>query len=181
VAPFSLWDEEHTDEPATLAADDGGRGWDLGSDRRGPRGSPDARGKNERPFTPTADEKTLVDLTNKERQKNDLPPLKPNAKLFEAARAHSANMAKQKELKHELDGKDFATRVKEAGYAYGRVGENIAMGPKDFPTVMRLWMESPAHKANILNKDYTEVGIGIARDSEGVPYYTQVFAAPLEP
>src|SRR5437867_3138573 len=52
------------------------------------------------------EEKALLELTNKEREKAELPPLKANEKLFKAARAHSTNMAKQNKLDHKLDDKD---------------------------------------------------------------------------
>src|SRR5713101_1572450 len=61
-------------------------------------------------------EQAILDATNKEREKEKLPPLKPNKTLCEVARAHSANMAKQGKMEHELDGKTPADRVKAAGY-----------------------------------------------------------------
>ena len=76
----------------------------------------------------TADEKTILELTNKARADKSLPPLTLDPKLTEAARAHSANMAKKEEMNHVLDGRNPADRVKEAGYKYAWSGENIAFG-----------------------------------------------------
>jgi uncharacterized protein YkwD len=124
-------------------------------------------------------ERVLLDLTNKAREKEKLHPLKFNATLLSVAREHSANMARQHEMNHELDGKTPAARVKEAGYRYRRMGENIAFGERQtLQDVVRHWLESPGHRANILNGDYEEIGIGLARDDRGVVYYTQVFGTP---
>ena len=68
-------------------------------------------------------------------------------------------------------------RVLKAGYKNGFVGENIAAG-QAFPAkeAVATWMNSEGHKANILNKDYEYIGIGMARNAKGEYYYTQVFA-----
>src|SRR5579871_6416930 len=76
-------------------------------------------------FKLSENEQAVVDLTNAERKKAGLDPLKPNPKLFDAARSHVANMAKQDKLEHDLDGKTSADRVTAAGYVFARTGENI--------------------------------------------------------
>jgi uncharacterized protein YkwD len=135
---------------------------------------------NER-FQLSKDEQAVLDLTNQERAKQKLEPLKPNPILFRVARDHSANMAKKRELKHDLDDKTPGQRVKDAGYVYQEMAENIASGmplsPKD---ALELWMKSEQHKANILKEAVTEIGIGLARNDKGEVYFTQVFAAPLK-
>ncbi len=124
------------------------------------------------------DEKAILDLTNKEREKEKLPPLKPNARLFQAARAHSQNMANQEWMLHELDGKGPGDRIQAAGYRHQGYGENIAYGFRDLEKIMQMWMDSEIHRANILDKRRTEIGIGIAYSERDRPYYTQVFATP---
>jgi uncharacterized protein YkwD len=132
--------------------------------------------KPEGKFEMTPDEKSVLELTNAEREKNKLPPLKPHPILFKVARAHSANMAKQDKLAHELDGKEPWQRVQAAGYKSSWVGENVAAG-EEFPpkVVVHDWMESKPHRENILNATYVEIGIGIATSAKGELYYTQVF------
>jgi uncharacterized protein YkwD len=126
----------------------------------------------------TADEKTVLELTNKSRAEQKLPPLTINALLTDAARRHSENMAIKGEMKHILDGKNPAQRIKEAGYKYTYAGENIAMGENTpVPQIFEAWMKSQGHRANILNSDYREIGIGIARDDKGRIYYTQAFGS----
>jgi uncharacterized protein YkwD len=129
-------------------------------------------------FEISADEQTILDLTNKEREKEKLPPLKPNARLFKAARDHSQNMANQEWMLHELDGKSLIDRLRAAGYRYSTAGENIGSGFKDRETLMKMWMDSEIHRANILSKRFQEIGIGVAYSETDSPYYTQVFASP---
>jgi uncharacterized protein YkwD len=134
-------------------------------------------------FKLSADEQTLLDLLNKARAKEKLPPLKPNPVLFKVARAHSANMAKQKKMAHELDGKKPPQRVDEAGYDYRFVAENVGVSesegePVPLADVHEEWMKSKAHRKNILSPKFQEVGIGLGRNKDGQVYYTQVFATP---
>jgi uncharacterized protein YkwD len=127
----------------------------------------------------TADEQKLLQLTNQERKKARLPPLKMNLTLVAVARAHSANMARQGKMEHVLDGKAPNRRVTEGGYRWASVAENIATGEGwDLEDVMKDWMSSKIHRDNILARKFTEIGIGIADDGKGNVYFTQVFARP---
>ena len=129
---------------------------------------------------PTDDEKAVVEFTNKERMKEKLPALKINPVLTSVARAHSENMAKTGMFDHVLDGKNPADRLKAAGYRCLLCGENISLGEGGFSPaeVVKGWMDSKLHKANILHPKFTEIGVGIARNGKGETYYTQVFALP---
>lgn len=133
----------------------------------------------------SADEKALVELLNKARAKEKLPALTINATLCAVARKHSANMAKNGKLAHELDGKKPKDRVTDAGYDYRSMGENIAWAdegsdntPPKPADVHEMWMKSKVHKDNIVASKYTEIGIGIVRGPKGDWYYTQVFGRP---
>lgn len=124
-------------------------------------------------------EKAVLDLTNAARTKEKLKELKADALLFQVAREHAANLAKQGVLTHVVDGKDPAQRVKESGYSYSWVGENIAAGDSWTPeTVFKVWMQSQIHRDNILDKNYREIGIGVVRADNGNVYFVQVFASP---
>ena len=125
------------------------------------------------------DEKAVIELTNAERKKADLPPLTANPKLFAAARAHAGNMAKQDKLAHELDDKTAEDRLKAASYKYSRYGENIGWKYDTPKVAIAAWMDSPIHKENILTKDFTEIGVAVAKNAKGEPYWVQVFGAPL--
>ncbi len=138
-----------------------------------------------KPDKPAADEFKMSDLerdilnrTNAERKKKDLPELKPNPKLFAAARKHSDHMARLDKLAHELEGSKLPDRIKEAGYPGSYVGENAAAGLMDADEVVMGWMNSEGHRRNILDGKFTEIGIGIAKASNGTLYFTQVFGKP---
>jgi uncharacterized protein YkwD len=125
-------------------------------------------------------ESQILELTNQERKKKELPLLRHNPVLSQLARAHSANMAKQGKMDHILDGKTPFDRMRDAGYQFKRGGENIAAGEAKvaLTDVIRTWMESKGHRENILGTDFTEIGVGVAKGKDGQIYYTQVFAAP---
>ena len=119
-------------------------------------------------------EKDIVDLTNKERAKQKLPPLKLNLLLFQTARKHSANMAKQNKLAHELDGKGPFDRMKAEGYdAPG--GENCAAGQKTAAEAVAAWMADKGHREAILDEAFTAICVGAVPNAKGMLYYTQDF------
>jgi uncharacterized protein YkwD len=124
-----------------------------------------------------ADEKAILSLINKEREKEGLQALTANAKLNRAARSHSLNMAKQKQMDHTLDGKGPGDRLKDEGYSFRNFGENCAKGALSPVSAVQMWMNSSGHKTNILTGEFIETGIGIA-GSQKQKYYTQVFAVP---
>jgi hypothetical protein len=81
-------------------------------------------------------------------------------------------------MEHELNGKKVSDRAQDAGYKYFLVEENIAYNQKDAAAVVTAWMNSPHHRENLLNPDITQIGIGIALNAKGEPYYTQDFGRP---
>jgi uncharacterized protein YkwD len=121
----------------------------------------------------------VLALTNAERAKVGCKALTINAKLTEAAQAHSADMAAKDYFAHDSqDGTSPFDRIKAIGYNFRAAAENIAYGQPTAASVMDAWMNSPGHKANILNCTYTQIGIGYALRS-GTPYWTQDFGTPL--
>src|SRR5262245_13568473 len=131
------------------------------------------------------DEKSLLSLLNKTRQKEKKTALALNKVLCAVARKHSENMAKQEKMSHVLDGKGVAQRVTAADYDYRVVAENLATAqgnagdPAPDPAdIHKHWMDSKNHRDNILNGRFTEVGLGRAISKKGNYFYTQVFAAP---
>jgi uncharacterized protein YkwD len=109
------------------------------------------------------------------------PPLRLDALLNRAAATHAGNMAKHRKLQHEgFDGSTPGERARAAGYAWRAVGENIAAGPTTAKSVVRLWLDSPGHCANLMSADYTEMGIAFAVDRQqasGV-YWAQTLGRP---
>ena len=128
----------------------------------------------------------VVELTNIERAKVGLQPLTLNLQLANAAQDHSRSMAQDDFFSHTgADGSTVGSRVQDNGYQYANAGENIAVGQTTAEQVVASWMNSPGHRANILNENYTEIGIGyeyLADDTGSVNYnhyWTQVFGRPL--
>ncbi|GAA3048218.1 hypothetical protein GCM10017562_07930 [Streptomyces roseofulvus] len=118
----------------------------------------------------------VISLVNAERAKAGCGPLTANATLTSAAQGHSDDMAARDFFDHtNPDGDGPGERVTAAGYPWTTYGENIAKGQTTPEQVMDAWMNSPGHRANILNCDFKEIGVGIHTD--GGPYWTQVFGA----
>ena len=132
----------------------------------------------EKEFEITPEEEALITFSNKQREQHGLAALKASGKLFEAARKHSANMAKQQILSHTLGKKSVEDRVRKGGYKYFTVGENIGWNEPSPEAMVDAWMNSPGHRENILNKNFTEIGVAIVKDDQDQPYYTQVFGRP---
>lgn len=129
-------------------------------------------------------EREVVRLTNELRAANGLDPLEANAALSEAAENHSLDMAEEDFFSHSgSDGDRVGDRARDAGYDWAMVGENIAAGQNTPEEVVQAWADSPGHRANMLNEDFTEIGVGFIEDDDGVgygEYWTQVFGVTSE-
>jgi len=121
----------------------------------------------------------VVDRTNAERARHGLRALTVDARLAAAAQAHSVDMVQRGFFAHESpDGRQVWDRAVAAGYAYRKVAENIAAGQRTAEEVVRGWMGSPGHRANILDGDLTQIGVGRADGGSYGVYWTQVFGTP---
>jgi uncharacterized protein YkwD len=119
---------------------------------------------------------------NQVRQENKLQPLQWSAKIAEVARSHSTRMATKRFFSHE-DPKfgGPANRLSMAGIAWRRCGENIfeEYGEADpVRAAVRGWMQSSGHRKNILTREFTHTGIGVAVGRGGAYTITQMFATP---
>jgi uncharacterized protein YkwD len=115
------------------------------------------------------------------KQFSSTRPLAWNAKLANAALAHSREMASLDYFSHAgKDGSQVDKRAQQQGYQWRRIGENIAGGPGSPKKVVSGWLASPGHCSNIMNPEYTEMGTAYAVNPESseVIYWTQVFGAP---
>ena len=119
----------------------------------------------------------VVDLVNAERAKAGCGALAVDDKLTLAAQRHSQDQADHKSMTHTgSDGSDVGQRLDRVDYRWRTYGENVAWNQQTPAAVMDAWMNSPGHRANILNCAFTEIGVGVA--SSNGPYWTQDFAAP---
>jgi uncharacterized protein YkwD len=124
---------------------------------------------------------TVFLLTNRERVRASLTPLRRNADLARIAQLQAEQMAAAGKLAHEVPGSRYptlASRMKLIGYQYRSVGENVAEGYTSGAALLAGWMTSAPHRANILSVRYTETGVGMARAKSGRTYTAQVFARP---
>jgi uncharacterized protein YkwD len=119
-------------------------------------------------------EDLAVRLTNAQRAQHGCSALRIDSHLRTAARAHSKDMRVRHYFEHNsLDGRTPWDRIKAAGYSQPGA-ENIAMGYATAQAVVSGWMNSPGHRANILNCSLKAVGIGVEYGSGG-PWWTQDF------
>jgi uncharacterized protein YkwD len=110
---------------------------------------------------------------NRTRHRYHLHRLRLNKKLSRAARRHARDMARRNYFSHDtLGGGSFLDRIRRTGYLKNAhswiVGENLAWGSRGYSrpqVIMKMWMNSPGHRANILNGSFREIGIGVAYDA----------------
>ena len=127
---------------------------------------------------PSAREQFFFDSANRERLAQQLPPLKWNSELAEAARQHALLMAKQDNLSHQLPGEPpLGQRAAQAGARFSEIGENIAVGPR-VQSIHTGWMHSPGHRANILDAHFTALGVGVIEDN-GQLYAVEDFSTAI--
>lgn len=116
----------------------------------------------------------VVRLVNKERVKAGLKEVTIDKNIEAAALVR----AKETEISFSHtrpNGTSFSTVLKENGVSYRGAGENIAWGQSSPEEVMNGWMNSPGHRANILNEKFTKIGVGYYRSASGRNYWTQLF------
>jgi uncharacterized YkwD family protein/spore coat assembly protein SafA len=121
-------------------------------------------------------ENQVINLVNVERAKAGLAPLKANWQLSRVARYKSQDMINNNYFDHisPTYGSPF-NMMENFGIKFTAAGENIAMGQNTPQEVMNAWMNSPGHRSNILSPAYTDIGVGLAKTSSGVCYWTQDF------
>jgi uncharacterized protein YkwD len=104
-------------------------------------------------------EKQLIEQTNAQRAKYGLPPLAVDQSLEKTARSHTVWMTNSRNLQHSNIN----------------VGENIAMGQRTTGEAVTDWMNSPGHRANILNSSYKRTGVAAFQTPDGTIYWCQQF------
>ncbi|WP_445683122.1 CAP domain-containing protein [Solibacillus sp. FSL H8-0538] len=118
-------------------------------------------------------EAAVVELTNAERAKAGLQPLQAYTPLMAAAREKSQDMKDKNYFSHTSPtyGSPF-DRLKALGISYQAAGENIAKGQRTAEEVVTAWMNSEGHRANILNENFTHIGVGYVKEGN---IWTQQF------
>ncbi|MDJ0571516.1 MAG: CAP domain-containing protein [Pleurocapsa sp. MO_192.B19] len=125
----------------------------------------------------------ILELVNNERANVGLDSLSIDDQLDQAANLHTDEMVQADQMSHQLPGEaSLGDRVSATGYNWTRLGENVAAGYTTPESVVEGWMNSPGHRENILNPEFTSIGIGYdnAPDDNNSfndfdVYWTQVF------
>lgn len=116
----------------------------------------------------------VVHLVNIERAKEGLNTLTFSQSIGKAAAIRAKEI--QTSFSHTRpNGSHFATALKEAGVSYRGTGENIAWGQKTPEEVVKAWMNSPGHRANIMNPNFKNIGVGYELNRNKTPYWVQLF------
>lgn len=116
----------------------------------------------------------VVNLVNEERAKEGLAPLTIDTKVQAAAQVR-AKECEQLFSHTRPNGSSFATALKEQSVSYRSAGENIAWGQRSPQEVVNAWMNSSGHRANIMNANFTTIGVGYYQNANGVNYWCQLF------
>ena len=125
-------------------------------------------------------EDEVIRLVNVERVKYGLAPLAKNWQASRVARMKSQDMITNKYFAHNspVYGSPF-NMMENFGLRFSAGAENIAMGQRTPQEVVNTWLNSPGHRANIMSRTYTEIGVGAAKSSNGTLYWTQMFLKPI--
>lgn len=152
----------------------GGAGTTAGTNGSQGSGGSTASSPSNDPEGPSASEAQVLRIVNDERADAGCAPVRSDAELRDLARAHSADMEARDYFDHNTpEGVTPWTRAERAGVV-GLGAENIARGQKSAESVMRAWMNSPGHRANILDCTLTRLGVGVEEGGQG-PWWTQEF------
>jgi uncharacterized protein YkwD len=134
------------------------------------------------PTTQSRFDAELLQLTNEERHKAGVPALQLSPQLDQAAQGHAEDMVRNNFFSHTgSNGSTLVTRVEAAGYVYSFAGENIAAGRATPAQTIQQWMNSPGHRQNMLNRNFTQIGFGYvsAPSTAYRHYWVQVFGTPM--
>ncbi|MFC8172441.1 CAP domain-containing protein [Streptomyces sp. NPDC057325] len=119
----------------------------------------------------------VVALVNAERAEAGCRSLHSERRLRAAAQGHADDMAARAYYAHSSpEGRDGGDRMRSAGYAWSTWAENIHRGPATPARTVAEWMESPGHRANILNCAFKDIGVGVSLGADG-PWWVQNFGA----
>ncbi len=126
---------------------------------------------------------TVISLANQARSEAGLGTLTANSQLASAAQAKANDMLAKQYFSHNTPSGDTPwTFIKASGYSYVTAGENLAIDFTEAESVQTAWMNSPGHRANIMNKTFQEIGIGIAKgmyNGHQTTIVVQMFGTPI--
>jgi uncharacterized protein YkwD len=122
----------------------------------------------------------VIRLVNVQRANAGLGALTSQSQLTQAAQTHASDMGCRFFMSHTgSDGSTPDVRIARAGYVYSWWGENVASGFSTPADVMTAWMNSPSHRDNILNPNFTQIGIGYMYNSADTTNYYHYWCMTL--
>lgn len=123
----------------------------------------------------------MLEQINRERRRRSLPVVKRNETLDRIAEFYACRMIDGGFFSHvdPDDDSHIDSRAGDFGYAFQKLGENLGAGQYSVDRVMREWMRSPGHRANLLDPEFTEVGLAVRVGGEHGVYWVQEFGRPL--
>ncbi|WP_175482706.1 CAP domain-containing protein [Actinokineospora iranica] len=125
-------------------------------------------------------EQQVIHLTNKHRAAVGCGALTANPALMSAAKRHADQMARHDHFSHNgVRGEDPGHRISAAGYPAQKWAENIAYAQTTPRAVVAAWMNSPAHRVNMLDCALTDIGVGRSLNSKKQVYWAQDFGTPI--
>jgi len=125
---------------------------------------------------------SIISLTNAERQRAGIDGLQENNLLSQAARAKGQAILTAQIFQHNFPNKKFSSWIKESGYQYNYVGENLAINFVTDEGVIRAWLNSPTHKNNLLNENFSDIGVAVLNgkfQGNNTTLVVQIFGSPL--
>ncbi|HNZ86136.1 MAG TPA: CAP domain-containing protein [bacterium] len=120
----------------------------------------------------------IIELVNKERINNNSQSLRINKQLMEAANNKAKYLIDNNIFEHNSNNKKFSDWVKEVDYDYSFIGENLAENFKNSETAVNAWLNSPSHKENMLNNNFTETGVAVIQKNNRI-IVVQIFGRPI--
>jgi Uncharacterized protein with SCP/PR1 domains len=123
-------------------------------------------------------------LTNDVRSSENIAKLTTNEKLTQAAQAKANDMATRSYFAHSSpEGRTPWYWIDQAGYKYEYAGENLAVNFEESEEVVKAWLKSPGHRFNLLGRNYTDIGVGVAQGlykGKQATFVVQMFASPAK-
>ena len=127
-------------------------------------------------------EDNIISLVNQARQDNNLPELKENPLLSQAALEKAQAILETGVFSHTINNQKFSAWIKAEGYEYARVGENLAIDFNTSEGALEGWLNSPEHKKNLVNPGFLETGVAVLNGKIGgsdTTLIVQIFGEPL--
>jgi uncharacterized protein YkwD len=123
----------------------------------------------------------MISAINQERSRRQIPPLKQNADLTNLADFYACRLIEGGFFSHKdpYDGSTVDSRAADFGYAFWKIGENLAEGQQTVEEAIAELMLSPAHRANLLDPSFTEVGVSVKLGGDMGIYWVQEFGRPV--